>query len=1097
MPASLDIITDLFLDQYDYEYIDKEIPFTETANDKIADLKLYLRAKDFTIILLIQKTGLSREEVNRIIRELSQQYRDFALFITDEKREKVTVHKSIKIEKDDKEYRTFKEMIYDPLAKNTKLFLEKVKNFDASCDSITTIELNQRIDNSLQTEKVTKKFYAEFQKYHKKFIGFIEGITETVDCQWYASLMMNRLMFTYFIQKKGFLDGDEKYLINRLDRVKDSMGKDKFYTFYREFLLVLFHKGFSAKPGERTGKINELIGRVPYLNGGLFDVHELECRYQNIKIPDSAFQELFNFFEKYTWYLDDRPVRSDDEINPDVLGFIFEKYINQKQMGAFYTKEDITEYISKNTIIPFLFAAVEEKYPTPFKSDGAIWNYLRLSSDNYIYDAVKKGCNLELPEEICKGLDTTKPDLIERRKNWNSQADEEYALPSEIWRETIERRKNYYYIKQKIEAGDLISINDLITYNLDIRSFIRDTLLETNDERLIREFYNILNTITVLDPTCGSGAFLFAASNILEPLYEVCLERMREFITDKSSKRKYLNEFRRKIDEVKEHPNEKYYIFKSIIINNLYGVDIMKEAVEIAKLRLFLKLASCANYDESDSNLGLEPLPDIDFNIKAGNTLVGFASFKELDETIGKSFDFNNNKQRFRDIAKKIGLAGRRFRESQVIENQGSDEYHKSKNELSELLKGLNSELDIYLAGEYAIDETHITNKKKLQQEIIKWQESHQPFHWVSEFYEIIEEKGGFDIIIGNPPYVEYSKVKTFYHVKSFQTIECGNIYVFVIENCTLILQSRGRMGMIVQNSIVCTKRMKEIQNLLQSRFQMYYSNYDDRPAKLFTGLNHMKGTIFLTTPLQNNGISIYSTKFFRWYEESRNQLFETLQYCKIPQELIFDGHIPKITSKQHLDIFIKLYQKKSLRLSLKSTGNIIYCHRIASYFIKAIDFVPYFYNEKEGQKKSDDYKPYFVTDNKKMKVLLSVLNSGIFYLNWHTLHDGYHCGKQNIEDYPFDFLVEKSNEEKLIQQATKISKDYLSNSYRRETVYKNTGTVIYDEFYPKKSKPIIDEIDMILAIYYGFTEAELDFIINYDIKYRMGKELDDDSDEE
>lgn len=300
MPASLDIITDLFLDQYDYEYIDKEIPFTETANDKIADLKLYLRAKDFTIILLIQKTGLSREEVNRIIRELSQQYRDFALFITDEKREKVTVHKSIKIEKDDKEYRTFKEMIYDPLAKNTKLFLEKVKNFDASCDSITTIELNQRIDNSLQTEKVTKKFYAEFQKYHKKFIGFIEGITETVDCQWYASLMMNRLMFTYFIQKKGFLDGDEKYLINRLDRVKDSMGKDKFYTFYREFLLVLFHKGFSAKPGERTGKINELIGRVPYLNGGLFDVHELECRYQNIKIPDSAFQELFNFFEKYT-----------------------------------------------------------------------------------------------------------------------------------------------------------------------------------------------------------------------------------------------------------------------------------------------------------------------------------------------------------------------------------------------------------------------------------------------------------------------------------------------------------------------------------------------------------------------------------------------------------------------------------------------------------------------------------------------------------------------------------------------------------------------------------------------------------------------------
>ena len=102
---------------------------------------------------------------------------------------------------------------------------------------------------------------------------------------------------------------------------------------------------------------------MPYLNGGLFDVHELEERNAKLDIPDEAFERLFAFFDEWDWHLDARPLRNDREINPDVLGYIFEKYINQKQMGAYYTKEDITEYIGKNTIIPFLFDAAEEGAP--------------------------------------------------------------------------------------------------------------------------------------------------------------------------------------------------------------------------------------------------------------------------------------------------------------------------------------------------------------------------------------------------------------------------------------------------------------------------------------------------------------------------------------------------------------------------------------------------------------------------------------------------------------------------------------------------------------------------------------------------------------
>jgi hypothetical protein len=86
------------------------------------------------------------------------------------------------------------------------------------------------------------------------------------------------------------------------------------------------------------------------------------------------------------------------------------------------------------------------------------------------------------------------------------------------------------------------------------------------------------------------------------------------------------SDFRRPVlNAVDEHPNRRFFILKSIVVNNLYGVDIMEEAVEICKLRLFLKLVA-----QVDKVKQLEPLPDIDFNIRAGNTLVGYVSVEEI-----------------------------------------------------------------------------------------------------------------------------------------------------------------------------------------------------------------------------------------------------------------------------------------------------------------------------------------------------------------------------------------------------------------------------------------------------------------------------------
>ncbi|HUU39789.1 MAG TPA: hypothetical protein VMW42_02495, partial [Desulfatiglandales bacterium] len=278
-------------------------------------------------------------------------------------------------------------------------------------EKVTIIDVTKRVADNFQqnNDRVTKKFYESFKKEHTAFLQFIKGIDDQLNMDWYASLMLNRLMFCYFIQKKGFLDNNKNYLQDKLKACKDKKGKNNFYSFYRDFLLALFHKGLGAP--ERSKNLEVEVGRIPYLNGGLFDEHKIEKTYTKIGIDDKAFKNLFDFFDQYEWHLDTRESASGRDVNPDVIGYIFEKYINDRaQMGAYYTKEDITDYISKNCIIPWLFDEVKRQYPKAFADDGWLWQMVKTSGDEYIYDAVKYGVPEtgglfdDLPAEINKGF---------------------------------------------------------------------------------------------------------------------------------------------------------------------------------------------------------------------------------------------------------------------------------------------------------------------------------------------------------------------------------------------------------------------------------------------------------------------------------------------------------------------------------------------------------------------------------------------------------------------------------------------------------------------------------------------------------------------
>ncbi|MCY3774046.1 MAG: Eco57I restriction-modification methylase domain-containing protein [Gemmatimonadetes bacterium] len=954
-------------------------------------------------------------------------------------------------------------------------------------EDLSIVDVSGRVRAAFDVERVTKRFYDRFKTEHQTFLRFIEGILEMADREWYASIMLNRMMFIYFIQKRGFLDGDSDYLRNKLSTVQDAEGHGKFHSFYRQFLLRLFHEGLGQPESNRSPDLTALIGNVPYLNGGLFDVHDLERDEPQIEIPDEAFTRTFDFFDAYQWHLDDRPLHNDNEINPDVLGYIFEKYINQKQMGAYYTKEDITGYISRNTILPYLFDEAENHCPSLFAPGRGVWRLLQDEPDRYFYEAMRHGTTYDvhngvpldekrqLPPDIDAGLED-----VSKRVNWNKAAPAQYALPTETWREHVARRERYEEIRAKLASGEVTSINDLITYNLDIEKFTQDVISWSEGPELVRAFWEGIAKVSVLDPTCGSGAFLFAALNILEPIYSACLDAMRQFLEDqKTSKRKHhpesLNDFRRVLDEVASHENETYFILKSIIVNNLYGVDIMEEAVEICKLRLFLKLvAQLENYDQ------IEPLPDVDFNIRAGNTLVGFASLEEVKRVLGSNLIKQLEIPKIEARAGDADEAFRRFQSMQTQHELNASDFAQTKLILRERLNDLRVELDGYLAGEYGVETED-------QEAYDQWRDSHQPFHWFVEFFGITQG-GGFDVIIGNPPYVEYSKIKKVYRVNGMQTQKCGNIYAYCIENSLKLMHEQARFGFIVPLSLQATTRMKKLQQLLiNEKRDTFLSTFDVYPSKLFEGAKQRLCILVLSEC--TNESRIFTTCYNRWKPEERSILFPTLLF----HASLWDERrnlIPKLGHRTAKEILEKLSKFSLVMYRTKSTMSpSFYVHRIPYNFVKALDFVPYFYSEVDGQKKSADYKPYQLDTSEANRSLLAVLNSNLYFWWWYSMFEGYHCGRHEIMSFPAgvrEFVHEIT--ESLSVQSTRLMLDYKRHSGRKKAIYKATGLVEYDEYYPRKSKPIIDEIDRILAQHYDFTDEELDFIINYDIKYRLGR---------
>ena len=158
------------------------------------------------------------------------------------------------------------------------------------------------------------------------------------------------------------------------------------------------------------------------------------------------------------------------------------------------------------------------------------------------------------------------------------------------------------------------------------------------------------------------------------------------------------------------------------------------------------------------------------------------------------------------------------------------------KQELQKRLKALEDELNRHLAGEYGVK---VSDKAAYA----KWVNSHQPFHWFIEFYGIIAS-GGFNVIIGNPPYLDLKQL-TDYTVKNYTTLPTKNLYPLLIERSIPLAATHGRLGFIVPVSSISTEGYSELQDLVL-KLPGHLSSYDDRPSRLFDGLEHIQLTIHL-----------------------------------------------------------------------------------------------------------------------------------------------------------------------------------------------------------------------------------------------------------
>ena len=424
--------------------------------------------------------------------------------------------------------------------------------------------IGEAIANAFSVEPVTKLFFETYRKVFEEakasIGGFGDGEADQEDKHLFTQTLFNRLMFVYFLSRKGWLKfNDDTDYLNALWHDRESMSKHG--SFYDTRLRPLFFSGLNnPKSMDLTRGLATLIGEVPFLNGGLFEETDLDWR-DGVTVPDETIEQILgSLFDRFNFtVMESTPFDVEVAVDPEMLGKVFEELVTGRHdSGAYYTPREVVSFMCREALKGYL----------ENRDTGLVAEAIASFVDHYD----TSGLNVSAARRISEAL----------------------------------------------------------------------------------------NDVKVVDPACGSGAYL--------------LGMMQELI-----------ELQTALYNAGADAKALYELKLDIIHRNLYGVDIDEFAMNIAMLRLWLSLA--IEYDGEKP----EPLPNLDFKVVCGDSLLGPnpSTGKDIQGTLG------------RDVAKiqRLGRLKANFLRAYL----GSDK-DRLKAEIEKLSGEISKELGVAGTAEDVVD---------------------------------------------------------------------------------------------------------------------------------------------------------------------------------------------------------------------------------------------------------------------------------------------------------------------------------------------------------------------------------------------------------
>ncbi|MDK2095132.1 type IIG restriction enzyme/methyltransferase [Campylobacter jejuni] len=415
-----------------------------------------------------------------------------------------------------------------------------------------------------------------------------------------------------------------------------------------------------------------------------------------------------------------------------------------------------------------------------------------------------------------------------------------------------------YMCKESITKVVLDKFN--AQFDLDAKdiSELRKSLRK-EDKKAQKE---LLNSIKICDPAVGSGHFLVSALNVMLSIYdelnlfdeEFYLEVQNDEILITGRKGEFIEYKRPKTPKDKAHliQQELFHTKKDIIENNLFGVDINPNSCEITKLRLWIELLKHSFYQSFDDGNyhDLKTLPNIDINIKCGNSLVSYfetgkslSHYPNIKERMGKykrivkdyKEGFYTDKSHINQEIKNLKISFKnfcfvdKFKKEMKSFNDKCEKYSKK---YGNFLAIDNENLKFFVSANLTLfdfDEKEATkefaNLKKEYDNIFNLESNH-PFEWRFEFPEILDDDGnfkGFDLIIGNPPYIKEAENKElFANTKKLRTYQGKmDIWYHFVGRGFDILKNNGYLAFIATNNWVTNSGAKKLRNIVLEESQI------------------------------------------------------------------------------------------------------------------------------------------------------------------------------------------------------------------------------------------------------------------------------------